>query len=154
MIRFKGGQAPVTEERLLQFEAKIGATLPLDYRTFLLEQNGGRPDVAAFRFGTNVYQDSCVDYFYALYSGESLRLDSAYDNFREWQRTPPDLIPIACDPGSSQICLGIAGSNRGKVLFWDYEHEPEAEEGEPRNYENVFHVANSFTEFLRQLSLK
>src|SRR5689334_3493628 len=42
-----------TEQDILSLELKVGATLPADYRQFLLDYNGGVPEPACFDFTTS-----------------------------------------------------------------------------------------------------
>jgi hypothetical protein len=64
-------------------------------------------------------------------------------------RVPDGLLPIGTDPFGNVFCLGLGGAWRGKVWFWD--HESEADEGEPPRVDNLSMVAASFTSFLAAL---
>jgi hypothetical protein len=63
---------------------------------------------------------------------------------------PPELLPVGRDPFGNLICLAVSGLNRGKVYWWF--HEEEADEGEPPTYDNVYFVANSFSDLLDNLT--
>ncbi len=89
-----------------------------------------------------------LDEFLCIQEGEYSDLRHHVNVFRD--RVPANLLPIARDPGGNLICLSIAGSDRGKVYFWD--HEEEAEEGETPGYDNVYFVADSFDDLLHNLS--
>jgi hypothetical protein len=54
------------------------------------------------------------------------------------------MLPIAESPGG-QICLGLAGEERGKLFWWD-RSEPHAE---PRR--NLEMIASDFDTFLNSL---
>ena len=76
-------------------------------------------------------------------------------------RIPESLIPIGDDGGTGQICLGIRGSEAGKVFYWDQSNEPPGDEeysdkfGTQRPCEvafrNVNEIAKSFEDFLQRL---
>ncbi len=65
-------------------------------------------------------------------------------------RMPAELLPIGHDPGGNLICLAYRGEQRGTIYYWD--HEMEAEEGEPATWDNLYPLAKSFTEFLNGLT--
>ena len=137
--------ARVDEAAVAAFEARIGRPLPDEYRRILLAFNGGRPKPDGFRFALRrgPYTDSAVNWFYGLGSSPANDLDWNRDQVR--LRMPPELLPIADDPGGNQICLGIDGDARGKVYFWDHEREG-------AGWTNVDLVADSFEAFLRGLA--
>lgn len=141
-------EAPATERQLAEVEKKIGRRLPPDYRAFLLEHNGGYPEPDGFPIpGLGAGADGMVDRFLAVYEGDEDNLLEYVETYRG--RVPEGFLPVAHDPGGNLICLALAGAEAGRVFFWD--HEEEAEEGEPPTRENVYEIAASFTEFLNGL---
>ncbi|WP_412540077.1 hypothetical protein R8Z50_30310 [Longispora sp. K20-0274] len=55
--------------------------------------------------------------------------------------------PGRCQPARATArCL----TDAGEVVFWD--HEEEAEEGQPATRTNLYHVSDSFAEFLDDLT--
>jgi hypothetical protein len=56
---------------------------------------------------------------------------------------------VAHAPGGNLICLSLREEDRGTVWFWD--HEQEAEEGDPPREDNLTMVAESFDEFASRL---
>lgn len=150
MIPLYGGTlrlraAAATEARVGAFEAQIGARLPEDYRQFLLRYNGGKPLPSGFRLAlrTGPYTDSMVHALYSLYDGE---FDNLEDRVR-WQRLPPGVIKIGCDPGGNGICLVLTGERRGQIWFRDHERE-----AHPPDWSNMDFVAPSFDAFMRGLT--
>jgi hypothetical protein len=134
-----------TERGLLAFEQRAGGKLPADYRKFLLEHNGGIPEAAVVK-GKGV--DSVVRQLNGLHNGARwARLESLRKTYAG--RMPKGLLPIGSDPFGNVYCLGLGGRWRGKVWFWD--HETEADEGEPPRTDNLTLVAASFTAFLAKL---
>jgi hypothetical protein len=130
---------PLTLDRLLAFEEQIGVIVPEDYRAFLLTNNGGSVVPADFRI-SEAEGESTLASFYGLHNGpEYARLDAAVADYHG--RIPRWLLPIAADEGGNAICIGLAGSARGRIYFWNHNRE-----GEPSD-SAVTAVASSFTEF-------
>ena len=140
---------PLTERDIAAIEREFGVSLPGDYRAFLRKHNGGSPSPDAFP----IFRDSAdthgiLNRFLGISPGDYDDMLAVRKVFQE--RVPPDLLPIACDPGGNLICLAVAGTNRRRIYFWD--HEEEADEGEPPTYDNVYFVAESFTDLLNNLT--
>lgn len=139
-VSFESHGSPVSIERIGRFENVLGARLPEDYRRFLLETNGGRPE-------QNVLPDENVgvDRFFSLGSEEH-SLDAVYADHRE--RIPSGFLPIAGWADGNLFCLSLQEQPPGAVYVWD--HEFEAEEGQV--FEGtVTRVATSFSAFLQTL---
>lgn len=136
-----------SEALLQKLEGDLGARLPDDYRRFLAETNGGRPDPARFALltsrGTN---ESIVDWFLTLEPTEDLYTVPEYRDMYS-NRIPQGLLPVACDPFGNLLLLDLGEKNRGSIYFWD--HETESME-EP-TWENIFSVAPSFDSFYSSL---
>lgn len=64
-------------------------------------------------------------------------------------RIPADLLPVAHAEGGNLVCLSLGGHDRRAVYFWD--HEEEAEEGEPPARRNLHRIADSFRDFAASL---
>jgi hypothetical protein len=141
--------APASPDEVAAFEAEIGATLPDDYRQFLLRSNGGSlgdkyevveqyvviGSVGGFREGYSLRSAR------ACYQGTPVRI-------------PRALVWIMDDPGGNAICLGLTGEHRGKVYFWDHDEEPYPPEwdGQVETAGNIQLLANSFTKFVASLT--
>jgi hypothetical protein len=135
--------------KIQELEASIGYPLPNDYRNFLLACNGGRTEEGIFD--------------YKLPDGrtwtggvrEFLGFDLEYQKNIEFfltmrgERVPANTIPIATDEGGNFIVLSFIGEDTGKVYFWDHNEETEVD-SQP-TYENMYFIANSFTDFLNCL---
>ena len=140
--------SPASPADVAAFEAEIGATLPDDYRQFLLRSNGGSlgdkyeleeayviiGSVGGFREGYSLRSAR------GCYQGSPVRI-------------PCTLLWIMDDPGGNAICLGLTGEHRGKVYFWDHDEEPYPDEwdGQVETAGNIRLLANSFTEFVAGL---
>jgi hypothetical protein len=143
----------LTEHEINQFEERLGTSIPLSYRDFLLNHNGGKPDLSEFSILScakgSANEGSVVKCFLGInMAEETFNLDYVLDTFRD--RLPSDIFPIARDPGGNLICIATEGANLGKIYFWD--HEAEVEEGDTPNYDNISLIADNFQEFMAKLS--
>ena len=77
-------------------------------------------------------------------------------------RMPDKVIPIADDGLGNKITISLAEKDYGKVYWWDHENEWDEEDyldevGEPMpeeaKYQNMYLIADSFTEFLEKLKV-
>jgi hypothetical protein len=135
---------PISEVSLALFEQELDLTLPTDYRDFLLEHNGGKPNPCIFPVANNPYDNkSMLHYFFGVTDGE-------LGNLAKWiklqeDKLPEDLIPIGIDLGGNLLCLSVRGDFYGKIYFWDADIPEDDEEIPPTE---IFFVADSFTALL------
>lgn len=130
-----------TEGDIASFEGELGWSLPADYRSFLLEVNGGRPSPSTFEFITPIGKSgSLVDWLYSLSDDPYYSLRQNREIFGS--RIPDETFSIGCDPFGNQILM----NRDGEILFWD--HELETTEG----VANAHRVATGFTSFVEMLS--
>lgn len=133
----------LTNDRLKAFESEIGIPLPDDYREFLLQHNGGKPDPCHFPIAEDT--DS-LHHVYGLHDGPTwFRLDDARQTYHG--RIPASMIPIADDPYGNAICLGVTGNERGRIYFWDHENESDDEP----YFDNITTLAATFSDFVDSL---
>lgn len=135
------------EAHVRALEARLGRSLPADYREFLLLHNGGRPRERVFEFvlRNGKPSDSAVDCFLALHDGASTNLERNLEILQG--RIPPDVLPIADDPFGNVVLIGLDGSVRGRIYFWDHEEEPDSQP----DWSNIDLVADSFDSFMSVL---
>lgn len=140
----------ITQKDIAALEQRLGISLPVDYRQFLLSINGGQPEPNAFPIRDNPRDThGLLERLFSLDEQDTNYdiLDNA-EVFHD--RVPADLLPIAFDPGGNLICLAVRGENRGKIYFWD--HSDECPPGRTPDYHNVYFVANDFNELIENLS--
>lgn len=126
-IGLSGGTAQ-SGKALNAFERITGLRLPKDFRTFLLAQDGARPDGNSFDVGDS---NSCaVNRFIPL--AEIAEQCSMIENL------PATRLPIAWAEGGNYVCLETSAT--GGIYFWDHELPDEEHR-----------LADSFDEFLNQL---
>ncbi|MBK9260029.1 MAG: SMI1/KNR4 family protein [Polyangiaceae bacterium] len=140
----------ITIDAITQFESRRNLSLPDEYKRFLLTSNGGRPVPDAFDVPGWAHENSGMQAFFGVQTGNSYDLERELDVYDD--RIPRDLLPIGCDSFGNIICLGIEGKRRGKIYFWDHEDELDENGLHRQDYSNVFLVANSFGEFLDKLT--
>ena len=126
-LTMSSSQAPISNEQLVQLQMRLQLTFPVAYVKFLSKFNGGRPKPDTFkmkRLRDGKQSEGMIDWFYSAGS-----TDESNDLEREFRllahRLPPNLLPIAHDPGGNQICISLSGEHIGKVLFWDCDGAPE-----------------------------
>ena len=145
---------PISLDEIKEAEKRMGLTLPKDYRDFLLESNAGRPEQPCVFEMKDPHRDSMqegtVERFLGITKSERTNLEDRVNGSRD--RMPPDVIPIAYDPGGNLICLSIKGKHKDEVYFWD--HEFEAEEDEEPTRDNLYLISKSFSGFLKDLRME
>ncbi len=143
----------VTEDEVRAFEAKLGATLPDDYRTFLLEVNGGRTAKSHRTFPVDG-DASILNSLVSLNDPDDAR-DLAERNKLIRDDLPPDLLLVGSDDGGARICLCIRGPHRGEVWYFDT-NDARAEGANPRvlwhDRRDLAKLADSFRTFMSSLT--
>ncbi|MGM0554959.1 MAG: SMI1/KNR4 family protein [Myxococcota bacterium] len=145
-IKHSNPHGPVTDGQLQIVEEFLGVNLPRDYRTFLLEHNGGEPEPNVVRWGEASDSSDIVREFYGVHRGPS-HANLIWTTKVFAGRIPERMIPIADDPFGNQYCLALT-RGRGKVFFWDHELEGSEDEDEP-----LILIAESFTEFFESFEV-
>lgn len=142
-MKINNFEPSVGREAINLFERFLEGKLSKEYREFLLQYNGGKPDPCDFDLADD---SSCIQEFYKLNSVNNW--DDLLEIYRTFKgRIPKTLLSIACDPGGNQICLAISGRDFGKVFFWDHEKE-NLSNAEADQLEKI---ADSFSDFLNCL---
>jgi len=136
-------------------EETLKCYLPRDYLEMLLKYHLETTCLDSYPIIESRYEDGSahdadgVTKFYSI--SRSTNDDySIYQNLEIYRnRTPKEMLPIAEAPGSNLICLGIEGEYYGKVYYWD--HNWESDDDESPAYDNIYLIANSFTDFINSL---
>jgi hypothetical protein len=144
---------PAPEAGVMRLETSLGSQLPVDYRKFLFACNGGYVGGALWFKGptpTGETADAGVHHIGGIRRESHFSLQWRRECYEG--RIPEGLLWIMDDPFGNAICLGISGSYRDKVYFWDHEREPGEEwDGSVETADNIQLLANSFTEFVAEL---
>jgi hypothetical protein len=114
--------APLKEASLAAFEEKLGATLPADYRRFLILRNGGR------FYKSLLIPVPPTDYFVDSFSLEILfgLMDTPGESWVDLRhhldrckgRIPPRTFPIGEDCGGDCLLLDVSDETYGAVWLW------------------------------------
>lgn len=135
----------INEKDLVIFEAQQAIRLPLEYRKFLLKNNGGKPFPGNIKHEEEYFSN--VSFFYGIrsdmYSDDLSRIIEEYRNL-----ILPHYLPFAESAGGDLYCLCINVENHAAIYIWD--HETANYSGEPYE-ENMTKLASSLTEFLAGL---
>jgi cell wall assembly regulator SMI1 len=148
-----------SEAEITKFEEHIGHRLPDDYRHFLIQHNGGRPDPDAFTLVMDdVEQEDIVMCFFPMRDMSLGTVEvEKFEELRSWPvhcawedlqndlenlyeiELDETLLPIGTDGSSNYFCIVLDGARKGNVLFLEHEMA-----------ETAF-LAESFTAFLDSL---
>ncbi len=118
--RFSRKRFPLpSEAQLAELEQRIGIRFPEDYRTFILEYNGGyfnEPDIIPVGEGC---PQEALDVLYGIgASHESAELATARDLALFDDNDPPKIVPIGSTPMGGLIILDTApGDGQGAIFF-------------------------------------
>ncbi|KUL39289.1 hypothetical protein ADL15_09995 [Actinoplanes awajinensis subsp. mycoplanecinus] len=132
-------QQPASAQNLARLEERVGRTLPASYRDHLLQQDGGRMDNNDQYLHT-VFSVGDVKPIASIFS----RLDTFAGRVPEW------LLPVARDEGGNLFALSLREKDFGSVWFWD--HEFEADEGEPPTEDNIRLITSDWATFIQSMN--
>ncbi len=142
---FEDSHTSIGEVDLHSVEENIGFELPVEYKSFLLKHNGGRPILDSVRHENQHFD--YVGYFYAI-RGETYH-DDLLRQIGELKGMIPDgYLPIAESPGGDVFCISLKKPTKGAVFHWD--HEEANYDGEPWEH-NMTNLSPSFSVFLDSL---
>ena len=138
--------ADLKAAQIEEFEELFKISIPEAYKTFLVNENGGRPVPATILLKTDDSERPFdVEEFLRLepedetWGLRSVRLTCL-------DRIPSELLAIARDGGEDFICIGLSGKRVGEIYIWWSEGQCYPDE-EP-TFENVEKIADSFGEFI------
>ena len=139
-----------TPEEIAILEAGRNIKLPVAYKKFLLENNGGEPEPNYFDIPDLPGKGSLVDYFNGLgVSTPYGNLEAALDTYRD--RLPDGFIAIGADPGGNVLCLGIKMPHLDKLYYWDHHDELDKRGRSKKDMGNMYWLADDIYEFLDNL---
>ena len=157
-LQFRERNQTISERDLAQLEKKLGASLPSDYRTLLLETNGG------FVSRLNEYFPLRYQNAQSVFGGGFLVenifpvKDNDYPEGELWSnaecflgRIPKHTIPIARNAFGDLILLGVHEPAVDVVYAWDHEHEGFVKW--KKEFRNVYKLSKSFADFVDNLTV-
>jgi hypothetical protein len=134
---------------IARVESLASVSLPGSYKAFLRASNGGKPIPDEFLIPGWSGRSSAVHRFFGIHDGPNSNLQRKIDVYQD--RLPPDFIPIANDQYGNLLTLGLAGTTRGKIYFWDHEDELDDEGLSRKDMSNMYIVADDMFAFLEHL---
>ena len=146
------GKRKATEAQVAKLEKQIGSKLPVEYREFLMTQNGGLPDPYCVKIPPVSYIDSVgVGYILGLYTKCKPYESLLYAVEKKLPLLPQGQLPIAGEGDLFSISLT---KKPGCIYFWDHEAVmDEDEDGIARfHWEHATLLAGSFNEFLTRIA--
>ena len=144
MLKMTESGPDISYEDIKSFEAQNGITLPDEYKKFLLNLNGGKPEYNLITIPEWAGKESDIDYMLSLcsdiYSIQWYRNECILETNNDY------LIFAICGDGN-KILLGINSINYGQIYFWDSSPDYEEE----NNGKTVYFLAESFNKFLEMI---
>lgn len=139
------GYGNVKEEEIFKLEEEIGFTLPNDYKEFLINFNGGVPEVKYSTFKLNELEENIgLQVLYGLNLEENLDLREWYEEYED--DLLDDCLIIGHGIGFGFIVLVNSPEISG-VYFWDNSFELENSSED----ENIYKISDTFKEFIQEL---
>src|SRR5882672_2798940 len=144
----------VADADIHRFERELGHELPADYRTFLLEVNGGRTDRSHRRFSLRRGGTVLNSLFSLNDTDESRDLATAQRYRRPEDGMPQETLEIGYDDVGASIVLILAGPHRGEIWYLDLA-DPRPTDSNPRvewfDRRDVWKISDSFAAFMASL---
>lgn len=137
---------PINEEAIEQFENENQIMLPEDFKQFLLNRNGGVPDLQ----GVDVKEKDntksrVVEFIFGLAPDSAGTLQHVYRIAQK--RLPKNILPIARG-GKHSFAMSLRKEDYGHIYF---DNSDEVDRDGRSSYDNLYQIADSFTEFLEKL---
>ena len=137
----------ISPSNIDEFERARDIKLPLEYREFLLNTNGGVPNDVVYPIeGFQLNPFGGLQIFFGVDTGISYAsLEVVLDMYAGG--IPQGVIPIADNGGGDYVCIDLR-RGMSKIVFWD--KRPYWSTGLWRE-EDLYPVADSFSSFLGAL---
>ena len=136
---------PITSEDIEQTEAKLGIPIPEPYRTFLLNNNGGRPEPDGLDIDGLSGDETAVRSFFAVKDADEINtIDYNLDLLREGY-PHKNVLPIAVDISNGIFSLDLEEGKGFPVVYFEWGGAWGNKPYEP------LHVAADFNAFLSML---
>lgn len=157
-LEWEYADAEVSETKIKEIGLQLGFQLPQDYIDCVKINGGASVLPEEFNVG-NV--ERCFGSLFSFDEESSEYIVKKYEIYK--LALPQNVFPIAIDPAGNLICLDYKNNTENPiVVFWEHENAGEKEmlmhqEGlteaqvEELARENVFYIADTFTDFLSKL---
>lgn len=149
-ISFEYSFKPTNTEKIREFELKYNIVSPEDYKKFLLENNGGKPNIRRFQTADGIHTSSLMLLF-PLSAEKEPNLVNIYKEFNMEGLIHSDFLAIGADPMENKICICIKGNNIGSIYYWSLDMEEFNEDEYVPSYKYMSLVAKNFNDFINGL---
>ena len=106
------------DERICSFESKYKIELPIGYRNFMLQYNGGKTPKTSFKANRKTFE---IRAFFGIDLGDTEYSMNGIFNLDTFVKR--GLLPIAVDYFGSYYAIGIGDDSNGIIFFLDHEKE-------------------------------
>ncbi|UOQ55561.1 SMI1/KNR4 family protein [Hymenobacter cellulosivorans] len=167
---------PLNKQEVELLEKEANGVLPPDYNQFLttygeciflnsvsfkpMKQEPEYVHDEKLGIPNGSFSGSSLTMFYGKRTKKStLTIIDTLKRYRE--RMPEGFVPFADDGLGNQLCISVGPDNYQKVYWWDHEMEWDEEDYEDETgtpmpvsakYQNVYLLANNFTDFFEKLN--
>ena len=118
MVRLNADGLRPTEADIAELEQDGLIALPPDYRSFLIETNGGRVDGNWYFKISDAEGETALSHFYRIVDSKKRSAWTLrYTRSPCSPRMPENLMPIGSDAFGGKICIQVSGSDRGKIYY-------------------------------------
>lgn len=145
-IDFEHSFNKLERKEIEHFEIEHNVMFPVDYKNFLLSNNGGKPKKRRFTTVDGTITSSIM-LFFPISENTDLNIKTFYNKYNQNNIVPPTFLPIGIDPVENLICLQL--DENDYVYFCDLDYYEEDNELKP---ENIKLISKSFKGFLQKLS--
>lgn len=143
--------AKISNSELSKIEKKLGLKFPEDYKSFIINANGGVPErdmlYDFYDEVTEIENTSVIRRFYSICNDDyKYNLEKILNTMREEQAIAKDMLPIADDPLGNLLCISVGERDYGAVYYLNHEFE-DIETG----FLMKSKIADSFSDFINSL---
>lgn len=140
-MKISNSYPKVSKEQINRFERESCLSLPEDYKKFILENNGGEPDLDCIDIPDWDGSRTALSKFFGIETNNADDLKQILTNVVDI--LPKKYLPFAEDSGGNLFCLDLSrGKTNGKIIFWDHHASVT---------ESIYNVCDNFKEFISKL---
>jgi cell wall assembly regulator SMI1 len=158
-VKWKYLERPVSEQEIRKVEEELNVTFPADYKQCVQVNHGASPE--QFVLDVEGIERAFGSLLMVNTPESASDIVRTYESYKD--TLPKDIIPFADDPGGNLVCFDYKDHKGNPIIvFWEHEEACEKEilmeeenlteeEAEQVARENIFYVADTFTELLQKL---
>lgn len=121
---------------------------PEDYKIFLLEKNGGKPEPSAYKSKSNSYY--ILSQLFALGGKKNSIYPTVENQLSTYIDVIPELsIPIGDSPGGDLFLLSLNSKNFGEIFY--RRHDIEMKFKKKSSYDDLELICTSFSDLFNNL---